>query len=426
MWSVQLQRLPRSTAVVHTFELSEGDGKGVNVGRSASKSQIVVDSHYKATSRCHAMLVALPAAGGVILQDHGAMNGCFVNDVRVARVVLADGDILTFGSTEVDAANTAMNSRLPAGATAADTAMFTFSAARATPPAPAAAAVAISAAKRPAAAKEEVLDKWACPLCRSKFSSVLIKTAKRWIEEERQCPKCPPSVARSGSPPAAKRQRVKGAPASKLVDTRVAGKQDTAESRVGSAGTAVLSDWSGVQSQSSWAEDEARAGAAVWRQLDAAVGVWNGVKRPVSTHDPATEASTACRGCGTVGGCGSRWLADEAYAEYLKLAEPVIGRSMEGGHGCYSEAMLTAEALRVLLEHEHCATAAIRHLQSGQYQVQPWLRQFEGWSSCVAASLLYIQSHLPLGQRQIARPQLKFPLRPPPGHRLPRQPSSWR
>jgi hypothetical protein len=354
MWNVQLQMLPQSSAVIHSFQLVRG-GEGANVGRSASKSQVVVESHFKATSRCHAMLSALPADGGIVIQDRGALNGVFVNGVRVGRALLADGDVLTFGSTEVDAAAVAMNARLPTGSTAAHTAMFVFSATR-LGPAPSATAVQHLAAPASTASGEmklSVMDRWTCPFCRSNFASVLVKTAARWTETDGHCPRCPTAPGKGRAPAvAAKRQR--------LSNTAEGANRSHKSTRSdASGGGAVLTDETQL---TDWAEDAARAGTAMWQP---AAGRANGV---------------TCRGCGAAGCDGGR-LTDAGCVEYLKLAEPAISRQMTNGHGCYSAAMLTAEALRVLLEHEHCASAALEHLQSAQYSVPEWMKQFEGWSS---------------------------------------------
>eukprot|EP01052_Picozoa_sp_SAG31_P041024 SAG31_NODE_6104_length_2170_cov_2.740705_1_plen_450_part_00 len=408
MWLVSLRQ--HGLHVTHKFELAEG-ATGTNVGRSASKSDVVVASHFKATSRRHLELRASPS--GVVLKDHDALNGVFVNDVRVDRVVLTNGDRIVLGSTEVDAQAVPMNARLPAGTTVENTATFTFSAVRvgtaaASSPGARTAPAAGTAATSPSAASTtnhqedcpSVMTTWQCPLCGNTSSSVLVSTAKRWTSVDRQCPKCPrvPNIAvsapaaigpseRERDEPPSKRQRdiassaegddcsnnddgVNNGSMGAGVDASKAVLSMTGSNRSSPTGTASIPSLH-IATAPTWAEDAPRAGTALW---------W-----PVTITKKSVLQGKTCPGCGAVGMCASR-LTKAAYKEFLDRAEPAINRRVSTGHGCFSAAMLTVEALRVLQIHQHCPTAAIGHLRSDQYRVPDWLQQFEGWNSCAFVS----------------------------------------
>jgi len=64
----------------------------VTIGRT-SKSDICIRS--SAVSRDHARL--LVAAGSVTLVNMSSTNGCFVNDERVTKQRLQDGDVVRIG-----------------------------------------------------------------------------------------------------------------------------------------------------------------------------------------------------------------------------------------------------------------------------------------------------------------------------------------
>lgn len=68
-------------------------GSGIRIGREASLCEIVLDD--PKISRLHAEIVELE--GRVLLIDRKSSNGTWVNDRRVDRHVLTDGDIIYFG-----------------------------------------------------------------------------------------------------------------------------------------------------------------------------------------------------------------------------------------------------------------------------------------------------------------------------------------
>jgi serine protease Do len=68
-------------------------GSGIRIGREASVCEIVLDN--PKVSRLHAEVVSLD--GRVLLIDRNSSNGTFVNDQKVERRFLRDGDIIYFG-----------------------------------------------------------------------------------------------------------------------------------------------------------------------------------------------------------------------------------------------------------------------------------------------------------------------------------------
>lgn len=75
-------------------------GSGIRIGREPSVCEIVLDD--PKVSRLHAEIVELE--GRVLLIDRKSSNGTWVNDRRVDRHPLADGDIIYFGGRSAVAA----------------------------------------------------------------------------------------------------------------------------------------------------------------------------------------------------------------------------------------------------------------------------------------------------------------------------------
>ena len=68
-------------------------GSGIRIGREPAICEIVLDN--PKVSRLHAEVVAMD--GDVLLIDRGSSNGTFVNDQKIDRQALADGDVIYFG-----------------------------------------------------------------------------------------------------------------------------------------------------------------------------------------------------------------------------------------------------------------------------------------------------------------------------------------
>ena len=75
-------------------------GSGIRVGREASMCEIVLEN--PKVSRIHAELVSID--GHVVLIDRNSSNGTFVNDRKIDRQRLSDGDIIHFGGRNAVAA----------------------------------------------------------------------------------------------------------------------------------------------------------------------------------------------------------------------------------------------------------------------------------------------------------------------------------
>ena len=87
------------------LKIQSGDGVGRDtslgarpcvVGRDPGVDFILDDT---VASRRHFRIV--PVGGTWILEDLGSTNGTFVNDARVRRVQLKDGDVIRVGSTRM-------------------------------------------------------------------------------------------------------------------------------------------------------------------------------------------------------------------------------------------------------------------------------------------------------------------------------------
>jgi pSer/pThr/pTyr-binding forkhead associated (FHA) protein len=72
------------------------EGEEVTIGRSPESNILVPDA---AVSRRHAKIVRTPE--GLLLVDDGGRNGLFVNGERVTHKLLADGDVVRVGHTEM-------------------------------------------------------------------------------------------------------------------------------------------------------------------------------------------------------------------------------------------------------------------------------------------------------------------------------------
>lgn len=70
--------------------------EGATIGRAASNQIALQSADSIAVSQHHARIVREPS-GGYVLEDLGSTNGTFLNDVRVQRAELRDGDILSLG-----------------------------------------------------------------------------------------------------------------------------------------------------------------------------------------------------------------------------------------------------------------------------------------------------------------------------------------
>jgi S1-C subfamily serine protease len=68
-------------------------GSGIRIGREAKYCEVVLSD--PKVSRLHAEVVSLD--GRTMLIDHSSSNGTFVNDKRIDRALLRDGDIIYFG-----------------------------------------------------------------------------------------------------------------------------------------------------------------------------------------------------------------------------------------------------------------------------------------------------------------------------------------
>jgi hypothetical protein len=83
-----LVRTEGDTGIVHVL------GRRTTIGRTPD-NDLRIDADF--ISRHHA--VVLVSAGGTIVEDLNSTNGVFVNNVRVARRQLAEGDLVTIGKT---------------------------------------------------------------------------------------------------------------------------------------------------------------------------------------------------------------------------------------------------------------------------------------------------------------------------------------
>jgi pSer/pThr/pTyr-binding forkhead associated (FHA) protein len=93
MWT--LQTLESTGTGATTFRILPGTMK--TIGR-ATGADFVLDAAL--VSRFHCRLTATPS-GALELEDLESTNGTFVNDKRVSKLVLADGDRLKVGRVEL-------------------------------------------------------------------------------------------------------------------------------------------------------------------------------------------------------------------------------------------------------------------------------------------------------------------------------------
>lgn len=68
-------------------------GSGIRIGRESAICEIVLEN--PKVSRLHAEVVSID--GKVMLIDRNSSNGTYVNDQKIDRRVLRDGDIIHFG-----------------------------------------------------------------------------------------------------------------------------------------------------------------------------------------------------------------------------------------------------------------------------------------------------------------------------------------
>jgi pSer/pThr/pTyr-binding forkhead associated (FHA) protein len=68
-------------------------GSGIRIGREPEFCEIVLEN--PKVSRLHAEVVEVD--GKVLLIDRHSSNGTYVNDERIDRHILQDGDIIYFG-----------------------------------------------------------------------------------------------------------------------------------------------------------------------------------------------------------------------------------------------------------------------------------------------------------------------------------------
>jgi len=68
-------------------------GTGIRIGRESAICEIVLEN--PKISRLHAEVVSMD--GKVLLIDRNSSNGTYVNDQKIDRRVLKDGDIIYFG-----------------------------------------------------------------------------------------------------------------------------------------------------------------------------------------------------------------------------------------------------------------------------------------------------------------------------------------
>jgi pSer/pThr/pTyr-binding forkhead associated (FHA) protein len=93
MWILEHRGPSRGEAL--TFRMLPGSIK--TVGR-ATRADFVVDAAM--VSRFHCRLTATPA-GTLEVEDLQSTNGTFVNDRRISRLALAEGDRLRVGRVEL-------------------------------------------------------------------------------------------------------------------------------------------------------------------------------------------------------------------------------------------------------------------------------------------------------------------------------------
>ncbi len=94
--------VPRRNGLLGRFTILNGErageklglgGSGIRIGREASMCEIVLEN--PKVSRLHAEVVSLD--GKVMLIDRNSSNGTYVNDEKIDRRYLKDGDIIYFG-----------------------------------------------------------------------------------------------------------------------------------------------------------------------------------------------------------------------------------------------------------------------------------------------------------------------------------------
>jgi S1-C subfamily serine protease len=73
------------------------DPAGATLGRAATNTLALPEALYPHVSNHHAR-ITLDASGAPMVEDLGSRNGTFVNDSRVQRALLRDGDILRLGA----------------------------------------------------------------------------------------------------------------------------------------------------------------------------------------------------------------------------------------------------------------------------------------------------------------------------------------
>lgn len=93
MWTLQTQESADIGSL--TFRILPGSIK--TIGR-ATQADFVLDAAL--VSRFHCRLTATPA-GTLEIEDLESTNGTFVNDKRVSRLVLEEGDRLRVGRVEM-------------------------------------------------------------------------------------------------------------------------------------------------------------------------------------------------------------------------------------------------------------------------------------------------------------------------------------
>ncbi|MFZ2492641.1 MAG: trypsin-like peptidase domain-containing protein [Thermoanaerobaculia bacterium] len=100
--AVELPKEPRLPGTLGRFTILNGDrageklglgGSGIRIGRESAVCEIVLDN--PKVSRLHAEVVAID--GKVMLVDRNSSNGTYVNDQKIDKRVLRDGDIIYFG-----------------------------------------------------------------------------------------------------------------------------------------------------------------------------------------------------------------------------------------------------------------------------------------------------------------------------------------
>jgi len=97
-----ITRVPGSPSMLGKFTILNGEragerlglgGSGIRIGRESSICEIVLEN--PKVSRLHAEVVSIE--GKVLLIDRNSSNGTYVNDRKIERTYLKDGDIIYFG-----------------------------------------------------------------------------------------------------------------------------------------------------------------------------------------------------------------------------------------------------------------------------------------------------------------------------------------